>query len=123
MIGAALHLPPTAAPDSLVEDAWPGAMGHVVRLRRCGVLGAVTAAGVRDLVRNHASIGCGRLVVDFETVGSIDAAGITALLEARRLVETGAGGALSLHVAPVVDRALRRTGTASAFRDRPDAGA
>lgn len=123
MTGAALHLQPTAAPDGVAEDTSPGEAGHVARLRLCGVLTAATAAGMRALVRNYVSTGCARLLVDLEAVESIDAAGIAALLDARRLVETGAGGVLYLRVGSVVDRALRRTGTASAFRAWPDAGA
>lgn len=97
--------------------------GDVVRLRLWGALTAATAMGVRELFRNYVGMGCLRLLVDLEAVESIDAAGVAALLDGRRLVEAGAGGVLYLRVGPAVGRALRQTGTVSAFRFWPDAEA
>jgi anti-anti-sigma factor len=123
MMGAALHTYLRAAPGDVAEGVPREETGDVVRLRLWGALTAATAAGVRALFRDYVGMGCFRLLVDLEAVESIDAAGLAALLDGRRLVEAGAGGAFYLRVGPVVDRALRQTGTVSAFRSWPDAGA
>ena len=122
-MGAALNTQPTAAPSDAVEGAPREETGDIVRLRLWGALTAATAAGVRELLRNYVGMGCLRLLVDLEAVESIDAAGVAALLDGRRLVETRAGGVLYLRVGPIVDRALRQTGTVSVFRFWPDVGA
>jgi anti-anti-sigma factor len=122
-MGVALQTQPTAAPDGVVGDALREGTGDVVRLRLWGALTAATAAGVRELFRNYVGMGCFRLLVDLEAVESIDAAGIAALLDGRRLVEAGAGGTFYLRVGPIVGRALEQTGTVSAFRLWSDTGA
>ncbi len=118
-----LHSQPTAAPADVVTGVPREETGDVVRLRLWGALTAATAAGVRELFRNYVGTGCFRLLVDLEAVGSIDAAGVAALLDGRRLAEAGAGGVFYLRVGPTVSRALRQTGTVSAFRFWPDAEA
>lgn len=121
MKGAALHPQPRAAPDGVAEGIQQVRAGGVVRLRRRGTLTAATAAGVRELLRECVGMGSSQLLVDLEAVESIDAAGIAALLDGRRLMEAAAG-VLFLRVGPMVDRALGQTGTASACRAWPDAG-
>lgn len=119
----ALHTQPTAAPAGVVAGALREETGDVVRLRLWGALTAATAAGVRELFRNYVGMGCFRLLVDLEAVESIDAPGVAALLDGRRLAEGGAGGVFYLRVGPTVSRVLRQTGTVSAFRFWPDAEA
>jgi hypothetical protein len=48
-------------------------------------------------------------------VTALDAAGIAALLEARRILETQPSGTLVLRANDVVCRALKDTGTLTAF--------
>jgi anti-anti-sigma regulatory factor len=66
---------------------------------------------VRQAVRG----GAARLILDLDAVTGIDAAGIAALLEARRVLQSQAGGSLVLRTNPVVCRALKETGTITAF--------
>jgi len=48
-------------------------------------------------------------------VTGVDAVGVAALLEARRLLEAHTGGTLVLRANPIVCRALKETGTLTAF--------
>ena len=122
-MGVTFQTRSAAAPADVAEGGAQGETGDVVRLRLWGALTAATAAGVRELLHNYVGMGCFRVLVDLEAVESIDAAGVAALLDGRRLVEAGAGGAFYLRVGPTVSRALRQTGTFSAFRFWPDAQA
>ena len=70
---------------------------------------------LRTRVREVTRDGHARLLIDLEAVTAIDAAGIAALLEARRVLEAQAGGTLVLRANPVVCRALKDTGTIAAF--------
>lgn len=110
----AFHTKQAVAPDGVVARAPGEETGDVVRLRLRGALTAALATGVRELFRNHVGMGC---------VRSIDAAGVAALLDGRRVVEAGSGGVPYLRAGSVVGRALRQTGTVSAFRLWPDAEA
>ena len=56
-----------------------------------------------------------RVVVDLQAVTGLDAVGVAALLEARRVLETQAGGTLVLRANGVMCRALKDTGTIAAF--------
>jgi anti-anti-sigma factor len=87
----------------------------LARLRLAGPLTAVTAPALRTRVREVTRNGHARLLIDLEAVTAIDAAGIAALLEARRVLEAQAGGTLVLRANPVVCRALKDTGTIAAF--------
>jgi anti-anti-sigma regulatory factor len=66
-------------------------------------------------VRNAVQRGHARLVVDLEAVTGLDAAGIAALLDARRTLLPQAGGTLVLRVNALVCRALKDSGTIAAF--------
>jgi anti-anti-sigma regulatory factor len=66
-------------------------------------------------VRNAVRRGHARLVVDLEAVTGLDAAGIAALLDARRTLLAQAGGTLVLRVNALVCRALKDSGTIAAF--------
>jgi anti-sigma B factor antagonist len=98
-----------ATPDA--AQAPPG----LARVRLAGPLTAVTAPALRARVREVARAGHTRLLIDLEAVTVVDAAGIAALLEARRVLEAQAGGTLVLRANPVVCRALKDTGTIAAF--------
>ena len=85
------------------------------RLRLAGPLTAVTAPSLRTRVREVARQGQIRMLIDLQAVTAVDAAGIAALLEARRVLEAQPGGTLVLRANDVVCRALRDTGTITAF--------
>jgi len=121
-MGAARETQIIAAPTDPTAGAPRAEPDDPVRLRLWGVLTTATATGVRELFRTYVGMGCCRLLVDLEAVEAIDAAGIATLLDGRRHVEA-AGGAFYLRAGAVVDAALRRTGTVSAFRLWPDAEA
>jgi anti-anti-sigma factor len=87
----------------------------LVRLRLAGALTAVTAPSLRTRVREEARQGQSRMLIDLQAVTAVDAAGIAALLEARRVLEAQPGGTLVLRANDVVCRALRDTGTIAAF--------
>jgi anti-anti-sigma factor len=88
----------------------------VACLRVAGPLTAVTtpafSARVRQAVQDY---GGARLLIDLHCVTAVDAAGIAALLEARRVLEAQTGGTLVLRANAVVCRALEDTGTHSSF--------
>jgi anti-anti-sigma factor len=88
----------------------------VACLRLAGPLTAVTApaftARVRQAIEDY---GEARLLIDLHGVTAVDAAGIAALLEARRVLEAQTGGTLVLRANAVVCRALEDTGTHVAF--------
>jgi anti-sigma B factor antagonist len=90
----------------------PPGLAHV---RLAGPLTAVTAPALRKRVGQVARDGHARLLIDLEAVTVVDAAGIAALLEARRVLEAQTGGTLVLRANAVVCRALKDTGTIAAF--------
>jgi anti-sigma B factor antagonist len=85
------------------------------RLRLAGPLTAVTAPALRAQIRQAVADGRTRLVIDLRAVTALDAAGIAALLEARRVLEAQPSGTLALRANDVVCRALKDTGTITAF--------
>src|SRR4051812_23594284 len=87
------------------------ALDGLAYLRLSGLLTAATAPRLRALVRDAVRRGHARLVVDLWAVTGLDAAGIAALLDARRMLQAQTGGALVLRANSVVRRALRTTRT------------
>jgi anti-anti-sigma factor len=88
----------------------------VACLRVAGPLTAVTAPAFRARVRQAVDdYGETRLLLDLHGVTAVDAAGIAALLDARRVLEAQTGGTLVLRANAVVCRALKDTGTIVAF--------
>jgi anti-anti-sigma factor len=85
------------------------------RLRLAGPLTAVTAPALRARIRQAVGEGRLRIVIDLQAVTALDAAGIAALLEARRVLEAQPSGTLVLRANAVVCRALKDTGTITAF--------
>jgi anti-anti-sigma factor len=80
-----------------------------------GPLTAANAPALRAEVRAAIEQGRTTLMVDLDAVTGVDAVGVAALLEARRLLEAHTGGTLVLRANPIVCRALRETGTLTAF--------
>jgi anti-sigma B factor antagonist len=93
----------------------PRPPGGLTRLRLTGPLTSSTAPSLRARVRAAVRDGQTRLLIDLEAVTALDAAGIAALLEARRVLEAQPGGTLVLRANEVVGRALKDTGTFAAF--------
>jgi len=91
------------------------ALDGLARLRLSGLLTAATAPQLRALVRDAVERGHTRVVVDLQAVTGLDAAGIAALLEARRLLQAQTGGTLLLRANRTVCRALRTSRTIAAF--------
>jgi anti-sigma B factor antagonist len=104
-VAEALEMPtPTAPPREGLE-----------RLRVDGALTAATAPALRARVRDAAGQGRARMELDLQAVTALDAAGVAALLDARRVLEAQTGGTLVLRTNGLVCRALRITGTIAAF--------
>jgi anti-sigma B factor antagonist len=99
--------------DEATADA--EALEGLRRLRFAGALSAATAPTLRAQARAAAREGQARVLIDLGAVTSLDAAGIAALLEARRILEAQPGGTLVLRANGVVCRALKDTGTIAAF--------
>jgi anti-sigma B factor antagonist len=99
--------------DRRTDDAQ--ALEGLLRLRLAGPLTAATAPTLRTRVRDAVSRGRARVVVDLQAVTGLDAAGIAALLDARRVIQAQDGGTLVLRANGVVCRALKETGTIAAF--------
>ena len=101
------------------EDRWTSDAGQALegltRLRLAGPLTAATAPQFRARVRDAVDHGHARMVVDLQAVTGLDAAGLAALLDARRIVHAQAGGTLILRTNAIVCRALKDTGTIAAF--------
>lgn len=91
------------------------ALEGLTRLRLSGPLTAATAPRLRALVRDSLEQGHARVVMDLHAVTGLDAAGVAALLDARRLLLARTGGTLVLRANRIVCRALRETGTIAAF--------
>ena len=85
------------------------------RLHVAGALTAATAPALRARVRDAAGHGRTRMEIDVRGVTALDAAGIAALLDARRVLEARTGGTLVLRANRIVCRALEETGTIVAF--------
>jgi anti-anti-sigma factor len=103
----------TAANDAATPAAPPPA--GPARLRVAGALTAGTASALRARVREAAGRGRPPLEIDLHAVTALDAAGIAALLDARRVVEAQTGGTLVLRTNGLVCRALKATGTIASF--------
>lgn len=80
-----------------------------------GPLTAATAPALRAEVRAAIELGRTALLLDLDAVTGVDAVGVAALLEARRLLEAHTGGTLVLRANPIVCRALKDSGTLAAF--------
>jgi len=91
------------------------ALVGLARVRFAGPLTAATASTLRARVRQALVSGEAGLVVDLQAVTALDAAGIAALLDARRSLRAQAGGTLVLRANGIVCRALKESGTISAF--------
>lgn len=101
--------------DRATSDTGQSPTG-VACLRLAGPLTAVTAPAFRARVRRAVDdYGEARLLIDLHGVTAVDAAGIAALLDARRVLEAQTGGTLVLRANAVVCRALKDTGTIAAF--------
>jgi anti-sigma B factor antagonist len=87
----------------------------LIRLRLAGPLTAATAPRLRARVRNMVQRGHARVMVDLQAVTGLDAAGIAALLDARRALLAQAGGTLVLRTNAIVCRALKDSGTIAVF--------
>jgi len=99
------------------QEAWTREAGDgFTRLQfQAGPLTAATAPALRAEVRAAIEQGRTALLVDLDAVTGVDAVGVAALLEARRLLEAHTGGTLVLRANPIVCRALKETGTLTAF--------
>jgi anti-sigma B factor antagonist len=98
--------------DARIDEAREGFT--CVRLL-AGPLTAATAPALRAEVRAAIEQGRTALLLDLDAVTGVDAVGVAALLEARRLLEAHAGGTLVLRANPIVCRALKETGALAAF--------
>jgi ABC-type transporter Mla MlaB component len=108
----------SAVEAEMQEDAVSAAAQTTLgleRLRLAGPLTAVTAPALRARGRQAVGEGRLRIAIDLQAVTVLDAAGIAALLEARRVLEAQPSGTLALRVNAVVCRALKDTGTITAF--------
>jgi anti-sigma B factor antagonist len=100
---------------ALVMEERQAALDGLPRVRFAGPLTAATASTLRARVRQALGSGEAGLVVDLQAVTALDAAGIAALLDARRSLRAQAGGTLVLRANAIVCRALKESGTISAF--------
>jgi anti-anti-sigma factor len=91
------------------------AIEGLTRVRLAGPLTAATAPQLRTQVREAVDHGHARVMVDLQAVTGLDAAGIAALLDARRTLLAQAGGTLVLRTNAIVCRALKDSGTIAAF--------
>lgn len=98
-----------------IEEREDRQLDGLTRLRLAGPLTAATAPEFRARVRHAIDHGHARVMVDLLAVTGLDAAGLAALLDARRLVHAQAGGTLVLRANAIVCRALKETGTTTAF--------
>jgi anti-anti-sigma factor len=92
-----------------------GAHEGLTRVPLAGPLTAATAATLRARVRDAIASGRRALELDLHAVTALDAAGIAALLDARRTLLAQAGGTLVLRTNALVCRALKGSGTIAAF--------
>lgn len=91
------------------------ALEGLTRVRLAGPLTAATASTLRARVRQALERCRGGLVLDLQAVTALDAAGIAALLDARRRLHAQASGTLVLRPNAIVCRALKDSGTITAF--------
>jgi anti-anti-sigma factor len=92
-----------------------GPIEGLTRLRLAGPLTTATAPQLRARVRNAVQRGQARVMVDLQAVTGLDAAGIAALLDAHRTLLAQPGGTLVLRTNAIVCRALKDSGTITAF--------
>jgi anti-anti-sigma factor len=97
-------------------DAGARELDGFVRLRLRGPITAARAAEVRDFIRRCVAAGDTRVLIDLQAVTALDACGIAVLLEGTKRVALEENGALVLLVNRTVSRALKASGTVSAFR-------
>lgn len=100
---------------SAVEATVQEGVAGLGQLRLAGPLTAVTAPSFRSRVCEAVRDGQAHMVIDLRAVTVLDAAGVAALLEARRVLEAQTRGTLVLRANAVVCRALKDTGTITAF--------
>jgi len=91
------------------------ALDGLPRVRFAGPLTAGTASTLRARMRHALARAEAGIVVDLQAVTALDAAGIAALLDARRSLRAQAGGTLVLRANAIVCRALKESGTIAAF--------
>jgi anti-anti-sigma factor len=87
----------------------------LTHLRLAGPITAATSAGTREALRESARRAGFKLLVDLQDVTALDASGIAALLEGRRVIDGHAQGVMVLRANGLVLRALKQTGTLTAF--------
>lgn len=87
----------------------------ITRLRLWGPLTAPSVSAARGLLRHSAGTAGATLLVDLRAVTAIDVCGVAALLDSVRAAEE-IGAAVELEVNEVVVRALKASGTITAFR-------
>jgi anti-sigma B factor antagonist len=85
-------------------------------LRIAGPLTVATAPELRRRLRDETTGDDTRLMLDLQAVTGLDASGVAVLLEASRIVDARHGGHLTVRVNSVVMRALKDTGTLTAFK-------
>jgi hypothetical protein len=100
--------------EQAASDAPPGPRGSGAAPRR-RASHAVTASSLNAHVRSEVRDGWTHMLIDRRAVTAFDAAGVAALLEARRVLEAQPRGTLVLRANAVVCRALKDTGTITAF--------
>jgi anti-anti-sigma factor len=84
-------------------------------LRVAGPLTLATAPDLRRRLREEARADHTPLVLDLQAVTGLDASGVAALLDASRYIDARRGGRLKVRANPVVIRALKESGTLTAF--------
>lgn len=92
------------------------ALAGFTRVRLRGPITATTAHTVRALIRGALRLDDVKVLVDLQAVTALDVSGIAALLEGGRMVAARDGGSMVLRVNRIVSRALKESGTVSAFR-------
>ncbi|MGH2399219.1 MAG: STAS domain-containing protein [bacterium] len=97
--------------ERVSDDALDG----LTRLRLSGPLTAATAPQLRALLGKAAAESAPRLLLDLQAVTAVDAVGVAALLNVRRLVAAQERGVMVLRPNRIVERALRDSGTLTAF--------
>jgi anti-anti-sigma factor len=86
------------------------------RVRLEGPITAAEAPRVRAMLQESATLDDPRLLVDLEGVTVLDASGVAALLEGRRAVGARPHGVMVLRLNRIVRRALKESGSISAFQ-------
>jgi anti-anti-sigma factor len=89
-----------------------------LELTLAGPITAGTVARLRQALRRCVEWPGADVLVDMRRVTVLDVTGIAALLDGRRVIDRGGKRTMTLHVNPVVRRALRESGTIGVFRVR-----